>query len=154
MVSEATALVLDVTQFACGAITILLLLRIAYVLSANPIGEFTPELIYLRVRELRQAGLAIFLAVLIEVGQLLLPFLQRRGYLGPLDDLPLFLDVAQGFLVLVAATMVVLVVGRYTHRALDRRIRESMETLAYLEGQRRRRRSAERGDWERAPDEE
>ena len=123
-------------------------------LSANPIGEFTSELVYLRARELRQAGISLLLAILLEVVQLLLPFLSRRGYLTPFEDLRLFLDVAQGFLILVAATMVMLVVGRYTHRALDRRIRESMETLAYLEGQRRRRRSAERGEWEPAPDEE
>ena len=35
----------------------------------------------------------------------------------------------------------------------NRRIRESMETLAYLEGQRRRRRQLETGEW-RAPDED
>lgn len=123
-------------------------------LSANPIGEFTAELTYLRYRELRHVGWTLFLAVLLEVGQALLPFLERRGYVGTIPDLAAFVDTAQAVLLLVAASITVVVVNRYTHRALDRRIRESMETLAYLEGQRRRRRSAERGDWEAPVDEE
>lgn len=134
--------------------TLLVGLRIIYVLSANPIGEFTAELVYLKAREIRQAAIAIMLAVLIEVGEMLVPFVEHRGWMDPLPDLPLVLDTAQALLVLVAVVMVGLVVGRYTHRALDRRIRESMETLAYLEGQRRRRRSAERGEYERPVDEE
>lgn len=146
---------LDIAQFSAAAVSVLLILRIAYVLSANPIGEFTAELTYLRYRELRQVGWTLLLGVLIEVGQALLPFLVRRGYIGSLPDLHAFLDTAQAVLLMVAATIIVIVVNRYTHRALDRRIRESMETLAYLEGQRRRRRSAERGEYERdAVDEE
>ena len=83
-----------------------------------------------------------------------MPFLVRRGTFRALDDLMRFLDTGQAILLVVAATIVMLVVNRYTHRALDKRIRESMETLAYLEGQRRRRRSQERGEWERPADDE
>lgn len=154
MVSDSVGLVLDITQFSAAAVAVLLILRIAYVLSANPIGEFTAELIYLRYRDLRAVGWLLLFTLLVEVGQALLPFLVRRGALGDVGDLTLFLDTAQALLLLVAVTITLVVVNRYTHRALDRRIRESMETLAYLEGQRRRRRSAERGEWEAPADEE
>ena len=155
MVSDTLALVLDITQFSAAAVSVLLALRIAYVLSANPIGEFTAELVYLRYRELRAGGWMLLIVLLVEIGQALLPFLARRGYFPDAADLNLFLNAGQAVLLLVVTTMVMLVVNRYTHRALDKRIRESMETLAYLEGQRRRRRSAERGEWEReAPDDE
>lgn len=127
----------------------LLGLRIAYVLSANPIGEFTAELVYLRYRELRATAWMLLVVLVAEVGEALLPFLARRGLFIAVDGLFLFVDTAQAVLLLVVSTMVMLVVNRYTHRALDRRIRESMETLAYLEGQRRRRRSVERGEWDR-----
>lgn len=132
----------------------LLILRVAYVLSANPIGEFTAELVYLRYRELRHVGWTLFLAVVLEMGQALLPFLELRAVVGRIPDLAAFVDTAQAVLLLVAAAITVVVVNRYTHRALDRRIRESMETLAYLEGQRRRRRNVERGDWEAPAEEE
>lgn len=92
--------------------------------------------------------------VLLELAEHLLPFLVRQGILNPAPDFSLFVNAAQAVLIAGAAVAVLLVVRRYTHRALDRRIRESMETLAYLEGQRRRRRSAERGDWEAPADEE
>ena len=111
-------------------------------------------MIYLRVRELRAAGYAIFLVVLVELAQLLVPFLTRREVLHDLPTLDLFLDASQAALLVIAAFLVLMVVRRYTHRALDKRIRESMETLAYLEGQRRRRRSLERGEYEAREDEE
>ncbi|HET6405957.1 MAG TPA: hypothetical protein VFH78_15040 [Candidatus Thermoplasmatota archaeon] len=154
MVTEGVRLVLDVAQFSAAAVTVLLILRIAYVLSANPIGEFTAELIYLRYRELRHVGWMLLLGALVEVGQALLPFLERRRYIGNFPDLDALLDTSQAVLLLMAASITVVVVNRYTHRALDRRIRESMETLAYLEGQRRRRRSAERGDWDSTADDD
>lgn len=154
MVSEPLGLVLDITEFTAAAIAVLLLLRIAFVLSANPIGEFSAELVYLRYRELRHVGWTLLLTLLVEVGQALVPFLARRGVISSFPDLMRLLDTTQALLLMVAATIVMLVVNRYTHRALDRRIRESMETLAYLEGQRRRRRNVERGDWDRSEDEE
>lgn len=153
MASEGLALAVDIGRFLAGTLTVLVLLRIAYILSANPIGEFTAELLYLRMRELRQAGITGFVALLIEVVEQLLPFLTRQGYIVALPDLQLWLDAAQAVLILVTSILIVLVVRRYTHRALDRRIRESMETLAYLEGQRRRRRHVERSDWDRRDDE-
>lgn len=155
MVSETTVLILHIVQFTCASLSILLGIRIAYVLSANPIGEFTAELVYLRYRELRTTAWFILIVLLAEIGQALLPFLERRSYVAVIDGLNVFVNTLQVAILLIVATMVLLVVNRYTHRALDRRIRESMETLAYLEGQRRRRRSVERGEWEReAADEE
>jgi hypothetical protein len=154
MVTEPLGLVLDLAQFSAAALAVLLVLRIAFVLSANPIGEFTAELVYLRYRELRHVGWTLLLALFAEVGQALVPFLARRGAISPLPDLMLIVDTAQAILLMAAATIVMIVVNRYTHRALDRRIRESMETLAYLEGQRRRRRSVERGEWEGGDSEE
>ena len=90
----------------------------------------------------------VFVVVLLELAEHTLPFLVRQDILRPAPDFPLFVNVAQSVLVAAAVILVLLVVRRYTHRALDRRIRESMETLAYLEGQRRRRRNLERGEWE------
>lgn len=147
MASEATVFYLGIVQFACAALSLLALLRIGYILSANPIGEFTQELVYLRLKDLRQSALAVFAVVLLEVAESVVPFLVSQGWLGDVGDVVLFSNTAQAFLVTVAAVLALLVVSRYTHRALDRRIRESMETLAYLEGQRRRRRQVERGEW-------
>jgi hypothetical protein len=130
------------------------MLRIVYVLSANPIGEFAQELVYLRAPDLRRAGWVVFLVVLIELFQLLYPFTVRQGWLHDYPDIALYLATAQGLLILSATVTVLLVVRRYTHRALDRRIRESMETLAYLEGQRRRRKAVESGTWQEPADEE
>jgi hypothetical protein len=154
MVSEQTALVLEIAQFATAILTVLLVLRIVYILSANPIGEFAQELFYLRVKELRSAGYTLLVALMLEVGELLIPFLVRQGVLKDVPDLVLIVNTAQAALIFVSAFLVLLVVRRYTHRALDRRIRESMETLAYLEGQRRRRRNLERGEYEAREEEE
>lgn len=139
--------------FGSALVSLAAVLRIVYILSTNPIGEFAQELVYLRIRELRQPGILVFVVLLLELAEHLLPFLVRRGLLSPAPDFALFVNAAQAVLVAAAAIAIVLVVRRYTHRALDRRIRESMETLAYLEGQRRRRRSLERGEWD-ARDEE
>jgi hypothetical protein len=154
MASDTTTLLLLTTQFVSAALTLLVLLRIVYVLSANPIGAFTQELVYLRAVDLRRAGFLVFLVVLIEVFLLLYPFTVREGWLRDYPDIALFGATAVGILVLSAAVTVLLVVRRYTHRALDRRIRESMETLAYLEGQRRRRRAVEAGEWKPPADED
>lgn len=100
---------------------------------------------YLRIRELRQPGILVFVVLLLETAEHLLPFLVRQGVLSPAPDFAHFVNAAQAVLIAGASLLVLLVVRRYTHRALDRRIRESMETLAYLEGQRRRRRNLDRG---------
>lgn len=145
---------LEIAQFACAILSVLVVLRIVYILNANPIGEFAQELVYLRVRELRTAGYALLAVLLVEVFEHLLPFLARQGILREFPDLVPILNTAQAAVLFAAALLVLLVVRRYTHRALDRRIRESMETLAYLEGQRRRRRSLERGEAQPELDEE
>lgn len=137
-----------------AVLTILVLFRIIYILSANPIGEFTQELMYLRAIDLRRAAYLVFLVVFLEVLQILYPFTIRQAWLRDYPDLNLFMDTAQGVLIVAAALAIMLVVRRYTHRALDRRIRESMETLAYLEGQRRRRKAVEAGDWKAPVDED
>ena len=95
----------------------------------------------------------MFLVLLVEVGEFLVLLLEYRGWIERFEDATLYANTVQSLLVLSAAVMVMMVVRRYTHRALDRRIRESMETLAYLEGQRRRRRSLERGEWDRRDEE-
>lgn len=145
--------VVEATQFGMAIVTLLIMIRVVYILSANPIGEFTQELVYLRGIDLRRAGFLIFFAVVLEVLQLLYPFAVHQGWLKDLQEVGLFTDVTQSFLILAASIAVLVVVRRYTHRSLDRRIRESMETLAYLEGQRKRRRQMETGEW-RAPADE
>ena len=154
MASETVVLILEALQFSAAVLVVLALLRIGYVLAANPIGEFSQELVYLRIVELRQAAIWVFVVVLAELVEYVLPLLVRQGWIQPLPDYVMWSNAAQSVLVLVAATIILVIVGRYTHRALDRRIRESMETLAYLEGQRRRRRSLERGEWTPRADEE
>lgn len=153
MVDGLTEFGFLVAEFSAAVLTLLVLMRIVYVLSANPIGDFTQELVYLRSRDLRRAAFLVFLIILIEVAQLLYPLTIRQGWLASYDDATLFADTTQGVLILAAAVAILFVVRRYTHRALDRRIRESMETLAYLEGQRRRRRVVESGQWESSEDE-
>ena len=141
-------------QFTCGALTLLIFLRVVYVLSANPIGAFAQELVYLRSGDLRRVAYLVLIVIVIEVLQMLYPLTVRQGWLRDYPDATLFADTIQAVLVLAAGLSTLLVVRRYTHRALDRRIRESMETLAYLETQRRRRRQVESGQWTQPSDEE
>lgn len=129
-------------------LTLLIFLRVVYILGANPVGELGQELVYLRIRELRTPALLALLVLLIETVELSLPLLQQRQYITSPDTVIAYANTAQAILILVASFLALLVIRRYTHRALDRRIRESMETLAYLEGQRRRRRSNDRRSWE------
>lgn len=139
---------LAATQFGAAVLTLLLFLRIVYIIGANPIGELGQELVYLRIRELRTPALLILLTVLLEVVELSLPLLRERRYITNPEVVIAYGNTVQALLIVVAAFLGVLVIRRYTHRALDRRIRESMETLAYLEGQRRRRRNTERRGWD------
>lgn len=139
---------LAATQFGAAVMTLLLFLRIVYILGANPIGELGQELVYLRIRELRTPALLGLLVLLVETIELSLPLLRERRYITNPETVLAYANTTQAILIAVAALLTVLVIRRYTHRALDRRIRESMETLAYLEGQRRRRRTGDRRTWE------
>lgn len=122
----------------------LLLVRVAYVLSANPIGELTQELVYLRLGDLRAPAFFVFATLLLEAAEFTYPLLARFG-LREAPDFAFYVNAFQALLLLASTFLVFVVVQRYTHRGLDRRIRDAMETLARLAGQRRRRARA-RGD--------
>ena len=139
--------IVQATQFGMAALTLLIVVRIVYILSANPIGEFAQELVYLRGVDLRRVAYLVFAVVFLEILQLTYPFAKAQGWMRDVPDVILGIDAAQSLLILSSAIIILLVVRRYTHRSLDRRIRESMETLAYLEGQRKRRRQVESGEW-------
>ncbi len=126
-------------EVATAALFVLLLLRVAYVLSANPIGELAAELVYLRAGELKAPAFFLFAALLLEVAELTYPFVQSLGALEETARFAFYVNAFQSILILTATLLLFIVAQRYTHRGLDRRIREAMETLAYLAGQRRRR---------------
>src|SRR5581483_3487520 len=106
MVSEQTLVGLEIAQITCAILAVLIVLRIVYILNANPIGEFAQELVYLRIRELRAAGYAVLVVLLLEIGQLIVPFLTRQGVLREEPDLAPILNTAEGALILVAAMLV------------------------------------------------
>lgn len=126
-------------EFLTAVLFIVLLLRIAYVLSSNPIGELTQELVYLRSAELRAPAFFVFSALLLEAAEFAYPLVQSALDLAEAPAFAFYVNAFQAILVLAATVLLFIVVQRYTHRGLDRRIREAMETLAYLAGQRRRR---------------
>lgn len=113
---------------------------IAVILSSNPVGELTSELVYLTASDLRLPGVLALGVLGLEAVELTYPLLQRTGAVGPDVDLTTALNLVQGAVLLLAALLVLRVVLRYTHGGLERRIRSSIDTLAFLQGQRRRRR--------------
>ncbi|HVL48839.1 MAG TPA: hypothetical protein VM889_09805 [Candidatus Thermoplasmatota archaeon] len=134
-------MVLNGLQFIAGILFFLFLFRVLYILGSNPVGEVTPELIYLRGRELRTPAYLILAYFILAAIDLLLPFMKARGVLpASLNDLPLALAALEALTLFLSAALVYLVVARYTQRGLDRRIRDSLETLAFLAGQARRKR--------------
>lgn len=137
-------------ELATAVLFVLLLVRIGYVLASNPIGELTQELIYLRTGDLRVPALFLALGLLLEMTEFVFPFIARRGWLANAPDYVFYLNAVQALLILAAMVLIFIVVQRYTHRGLDRRIRDAMETLAYLAGQRRRRRGLRAADEEPA----
>ena len=125
----------------------MLIVRIAYILSANPIGELTQELVYLRAGDLRAPVFIAFCVLLLEAAEFFYPFATTYAGLAERDAFVTFLNAFQALLLLATIILLFILIQRYTHRGLDRRIRDSMETLAYLAGQRRRRsRRAEDAD--------
>lgn len=132
---------MNVIQLLAAVVFILFVIRIGYILSANPIGELAAEVVYLRTKDLRAPGILLFLGLVLEMSEFVFPFLADRGLVpeGAPAAAVFYVNAVQALFLLFSLILIVFVVGRYTHRGLDRRIRQSMDTLAYLAGQRRRR---------------
>jgi len=152
MASPTTLLFIDLAQFALTIVAFVFLVRLAYVIGANAIGEFLPELVYVRGRDLRAVAGLLLLLLATQMAASTLPFLDRQNWIAPADDVVAFLELIQTIIVFSAIALGMFVAGRYTHRARDRRVRDAMETLAYVDSQRRRRIAVETGVWE--PDED
>lgn len=113
---------------------------IAVILSSNPVGELTSELVYLTASDLRLPGVLALGVLGLEAVELTYPLLVRAGAVGSGVGLATPMNLVQGVVLLIATVLVLRVVLRYTHGGLERRIRSSIDTLAFLQGQRRRRR--------------
>lgn len=118
----------------------MLLVWIAVILSSNPVGELTSELVYLTASDLRLPGVLALGVLGLEAVELTYPLIVRAGAIGPEVDITTSLNLIQGVVLVLAGVLVLRVVLRYTHGGLERRIRSSIDTLAFLQGQRRRRR--------------
>lgn len=116
-----------------------LLVRIGFLLSSNPVGDLPYELLYIRASDLRAPGIFLGISLLLEMTEYVYPFFVEMGWLEGSMDFALFMNAAQSLFILAAIVLLFLFMQRYTHRGLDRRIRDAMDTLAYLAGQRRRR---------------
>lgn len=119
----------------------MLIVWIAVILSSNPVGDLTSELVYLTASDLRLPVVLGFGALAIEGVELVYPMLVRFGAAQPTLGLYAVLNLIQGVVLVFAVFLVMRVVLRYTSGGLQRRIRSSIETLAFLQGQRRRRRN-------------
>lgn len=130
-------------ELAAAVVLILILLRIAFIIASNPIGEFAVEMFYLRLQRLQLAGLLLLGILLLEIVELVLPILELRGVLASSGDVVLYLNVAQASLLVVAAVSALVLLQNYTTRGLERHIEVSMGQLAAAQGQRRRGRRRE-----------
>ncbi|HWG89661.1 MAG TPA: hypothetical protein VNZ52_02325 [Candidatus Thermoplasmatota archaeon] len=135
-----TNMTLAYVQLAVAGVLLLVVLRIAYILASNPIGEFLQELFYLHLDRMRWPAVFMMLVFLVETAQLLLPFLAARGILQDPYTVDLVLDIFQGGLLIATALGLLLLLRHYTTRGLERRISGTMGAIASLQGSRRRRR--------------
>lgn len=138
-------------QLGTAVLFVVLLVRIGYLLASNPIGGLAQELVYVRVSDLRAPGFFLAIGLLLEMAEYVYPFLVEMGWLRFTSDFTLYINAAQALFTLAAIVLLFLFTQRYTHRGLDRRIRDAMETLAYLAGQRRRRMRMRGGTAPREP---
>jgi len=76
----------------------------------------------------------------LEAIQLGYPLLARLGVVELSIQVVDAIDLVQGGALVLAAVRILAMLMRYTHRGLERRIRDRIDTLAFLQGQRRRRR--------------
>lgn len=127
---------------ALGLAFLVLLVWAAVILSSTPAGELAAELVYVLSRDVRVAALVVLGVLGLEAIQLGYPLLARLGVVEASVEVVDAIDLVQGGALLVAAARVLLVLLRYTHGGLERRIRDRIDTLAFLQGQRRRRRRA------------
>ncbi len=143
-VSLAVVRLVTTLEFLVAVAFVLLVLRIAHILSANPIGELAEELLYLRASDLRWPGILVLATVFLEMTEFTYPWLST--WVTFIEHYTLFttyLNGLQAIFILVATTQVYLLIRRYTSKGLRERISSTMETLALGQIPRRRRRRSE-----------
>lgn len=118
-----------------AALFLALLVRLALLLGATPVGIMRAEILYLRADAFRPLGRMVLLLVVLEAAQLLVPLLQRYGALRA-DWAPavhVLIDVAQAALLAVVAVGTLRAFGPYSRRSLaelEVLARRSVEAVA------------------------
>ncbi len=114
------------------------LVRVAYVISVNPVGELIAELMYLRKREVRAPAVIFLTLVIIGAAQLSIPIFVTQGYLADPEKFVAILQVFEGALLAIGSVLTLRFMNAYSIRALEARIQSSTEKIASLQSQRRR----------------
>jgi hypothetical protein len=113
-----------------------LALRTAQILSSDPIRDVDTELLYLRLGDLRRAGLLLLTALLLEVYEFFYPQLTRSGMIRRLPAWSDAMNGFQGLLLLGAATLVFLRFREYTAGGQRRHMESTLGELAEQRGPR------------------
>lgn len=143
--NTAVVQVVTAIEFAVALAFILLMLRIAHILSANPIGELAEELLYLRAGDLRWPSVLVLATIFLEMAEFTYPWLSAWvTFIQRYALFTTYVNGLQAIFILVATVQVYLLIRRYTSKGLRDRISSTMETLAMGQVPRRRRRREER----------
>jgi hypothetical protein len=134
---------------AAAVLFLVVLVRIAYILGSNTIGEFGQELFYLRWDAFRTPLYVGFGALLLEIMEYVYQFLVYVGF-HEIPNWVLWVNAIQACAFAIAALLVLGTLRRYTPAGIQARIDENMGTIALTAGQRRRRRTGERAEREAA----
>ncbi|HVL88161.1 MAG TPA: hypothetical protein VM681_09205 [Candidatus Thermoplasmatota archaeon] len=121
---------------------VVVVVRLAMLLYANPLGAFAQEILYLRANALRLplALLAVFL--LLESVQALLPFLVTYQLVPSIDDRTLktittALGLLQAVLLVAASLLMIRIFSRYTKRGVQQLVRRATDELVRATRRRR-----------------
>lgn len=118
-----------------GALFLAMLVRLALLLGATPVGTMQPEILYLRSEVFRPLAWLVLVLLVLEAVQLLLPALVQADLLRtPLDALgAAVIDLLQALLLIVVAAGTLRAFKPYSRRSLaevEVLARRSVEAVA------------------------
>lgn len=128
------------------------LIRIAYVLSVNTIGEMWSEFVYLRLDHFRTPLVLGLGALLLQLLVFVYEFLAREGWLLSVPAAQAYVDAIQSVAFALATVLVYATIRRYTPGGIEQRIGQHLAAIARVGIYRRRRKGGERSERSERPE--
>lgn len=126
---------------SAALVVLLLVVRLAQVLSNNPVGEVIEEVVYLRIRDLALAGSMFMIVVLLEVAEFLPPLLALAGLAetASFGGVTVYINGIQAVLLLIGTVVAFSILSGYSRRRSEERTRTVLvDTAAKRKRPRRR----------------